>query len=158
MITELLCSWRLPNFIFSYSKQTTYKELITILQKWLLWEAPFFLSIQWLQNTTQRFLDTSVLILSYLYMRIVGKKQIFSAEAWNAIPWAFFRISKLLSFTEYFSLTLVFIWNGTLRKSLVSVFQEISASINKIFILAGRLGTRLSFNEIFTLSWPLRII
>ena len=116
MITELLCSWRLPNFIFSYSKQTTCKELITILQKWLLWEAPFFLSIQWLQNTTQRFLDTSVLILSYLYIRIVGKKQIFSAEAWNAIPWGFFRISKLQSFTEYFSLTLVFIWNGTLRE------------------------------------------
>ena len=29
--------------------------------------------------------------------------------------------------------------------SLISVFQEFSASINKKFILAGRLGTRLSF-------------
>ena len=34
------------------------------------------------------------------------------------------------------------------RKSLVSVFQEFSASINKTFILAGRLGTRLSFYEV----------
>ena len=30
-------------------------------------------------------------------------------------------------------------------KSLVSVFQEFFASINKIFILAGGLRTRLSF-------------
>ena len=33
-------------------------------------------------------------------------------------------------------------------KSLISVFQEFSASINKTFILAGRLGTRLSFYEV----------
>ena len=30
-------------------------------------------------------------------------------------------------------------------KSLISVFQESFASINKIFILAGTLGTKLSF-------------
>ena len=30
-------------------------------------------------------------------------------------------------------------------KTLVSAFQEFSASINKTFILAGRLGDRLSF-------------
>ena len=30
-------------------------------------------------------------------------------------------------------------------KSLISAFQEFVARINKIFILAGRLGTRLSF-------------
>ena len=33
-------------------------------------------------------------------------------------------------------------------KGLVSVFQEFSAIINKTFILAGRLGTRLSFYEV----------
>ena len=33
-------------------------------------------------------------------------------------------------------------------KSLVSVFQEFSASINKTFILVGRLGTKLSFYEV----------
>ena len=33
-------------------------------------------------------------------------------------------------------------------KSLISVFQEFSASINKTFILAGRVGTRLSFHEV----------
>ena len=34
------------------------------------------------------------------------------------------------------------------RKSLVSAFQEFSASINKNFIVTGRLGTRLSFYEV----------
>ena len=33
-------------------------------------------------------------------------------------------------------------------KSLISVFQEFSTSINKTFILAGRVGTRLSFYEV----------
>ena len=33
-------------------------------------------------------------------------------------------------------------------KSLVSVFQELFANINKIFILTQKLGTRLSFREI----------
>ena len=37
-------------------------------------------------------------------------------------------------------------------KSLISVFEEYFASFNKIFILAGRLGTRLSFYGIQTLS------
>ena len=32
-------------------------------------------------------------------------------------------------------------------KSLISVFQEFSASINKTFILTGRQGTRLSSYE-----------
>ena len=31
------------------------------------------------------------------------------------------------------------------RKSLITVFLEIFASINKMLILAGRLGTKLSF-------------
>ena len=38
-------------------------------------------------------------------------------------------------------------------KTLVSVFQEFFASVNKTFILAGRLSTWLSFYEIYTLSW-----
>ena len=32
-------------------------------------------------------------------------------------------------------------------KTLISVFQDIFASMNKIFILEGRLGTRKSFFE-----------
>ena len=34
------------------------------------------------------------------------------------------------------------------RKGLPAISQEISANINKIFILAGTLGTKLSFYEI----------
>ena len=36
------------------------------------------------------------------------------------------------------------------RKSLISIFQEFSSSINKTFILAGRLGTGLSFYGVQT--------
>ena len=48
-------------------------------------------------------------------------------------------------FTWCLRLSLVFVWNNTQRKSLISVFQEFFASINKMFILVGGLGTRLSF-------------
>ena len=55
--------------------------------------------------------------------------------------------------TKLLRLTLVFMWNRTEKfnlvsqKSLISVFQELSASINKTFVFAGRLGTMLSFYE-----------
>ena len=38
-------------------------------------------------------------------------------------------------------------------KSLISVFEDVFASIKKILILAGALGPRLSFYAVFTLSW-----
>ena len=38
--------------------------------------------------------------------------------------------------------------NSALREKLVSDFQNFLPSINKIFIFAGRLGTRLSFPEL----------
>ena len=36
-------------------------------------------------------------------------------------------------------------WNSIVGNGLISVFQEFFASIKKMLILAGRLGTRLSF-------------
>ena len=47
--------------------------------------------------------------------------------------------------TRILRLTLVFMQNSAQRKSLISSVQDFSASINKMLILAGRLGTRLSF-------------
>ena len=47
-----------------------------------------------------------------------------------------------------FEITLVSCEIAHNGKSLVSVFQEISASINKTFSLAGGMSTRLSFYEI----------
>ena len=38
---------------------------------------------------------------------------------------------------------------SSLREKLVFVFQEFLASVSKVFILAGRQGTRLSFYEDF---------
>ena len=39
------------------------------------------------------------------------------------------------------------------EKGLISVFQEILVNVNKTFIFAEGLGTRLSFYECETLSW-----
>ena len=38
-------------------------------------------------------------------------------------------------------------------KSLISVFQEIFGSINKVFVLAGRSAARLSFYGVLGLFW-----
>ena len=38
--------------------------------------------------------------------------------------------------------------NGALREILISVFQEFFASMDKIFILAGRQGFGVSFYEV----------
>ena len=39
------------------------------------------------------------------------------------------------------------------EKSLISIFQEFCASINKTFILTTTLGTRVSFYEVLTVPW-----
>ena len=59
----------------------------------------------------------------------------------------------LQTFTKYLRLTLVSCKIAHYGKSLISVFQEFFANINnKIFILAGRLSTRLFFYEVLRLS------
>ena len=52
------------------------------------------------------------------------------------------------SFTKYLRLTLFSSEIANYLKSLMSNFQELFASINKTFILAEGLGTRLSFYEV----------
>ena len=39
--------------------------------------------------------------------------------------------------------TLVSMWNSTLRETLISIFQQFSASIKKVLSLERGLGTRL---------------
>ena len=39
-------------------------------------------------------------------------------------------------------------WNSTQLEKFDFIFEDFSASINKTLILAGRLGTRLSFYEV----------
>ena len=51
----------------------------------------------------------------------------------------------LQPFHKYLRLTLVSIWNSALRKKFNFCFSIVFASIDKIFILAGRLGTKLLF-------------
>ena len=55
---------------------------------------------------------------------------------------------KLQSFTKYLRLILVFMWNNAQREKFNFFFQEFFASFDKTFILAGGLGTRLSFYEV----------
>ena len=43
------------------------------------------------------------------------------------------------------------------EKKLISIFEQFSASIDKIFILEGRLGTRLQFYEDLRFSWSFLI-
>ena len=60
----------------------------------------------------------------------------------------------LQSFTKYSRQTLVFMQIAHYGKNLIFVvFQEFFAGINRIFILAGRRGTRLLFYEVLRLSW-----
>ena len=53
----------------------------------------------------------------------------------------------LQQFAGYLGLTLLFVWDSALREGLLSVFQGIFASINKIFILVGGLAPGVSSME-----------
>ena len=58
-------------------------------------------------------------------------------------------ISSNYQFTfDLLRLTLVCMWNSTQQEKFNFCFQEFFASIDKVFILAGRLDTRLSFYEV----------
>ena len=55
---------------------------------------------------------------------------------------------KVLPLTKYVKLTLVFVSNKALREKFNFCFSRVFTSINKIFILAGRRGPRLSFSQV----------
>ena len=55
---------------------------------------------------------------------------------------------QLQSVAKYLRLTLIFMWNSAPPKKLIAIFWVISASTNKFFILAGGMGTGLSFFEV----------
>ena len=74
----------------------------------------------------------------------------FLIGSWFLAP--FYGVWVLQSLTGYLRLALFLCEIAHYRKSLISVFQEFFASINKVFILAGRLGTRLLFYEVLGLS------
>ena len=61
-------------------------------------------------------------------------------EFWRGLGWATIK-------NEFPETIIHKIFEVNYRKSLISVFKEFFPGINKSFILAGRLGTRLSFEE-----------
>ena len=55
---------------------------------------------------------------------------------------------------KYLRQTLDFIWNSPLRKKgSISTFLELFTSIDKIFILGGRLNATLWFYKVLNFSW-----
>ena len=55
-------------------------------------------------------------------------------------------------FTKYLRQTLVFMLNITLRKGFSYIFQEFLASTDRILILGGAMGSRLSLSEVLRVS------
>ena len=62
-------------------------------------------------------------------------------------------VSRDKTVDKTFGQTLVFVWNSTLRENLISIFQQLFTSNNKIFILGERIATRLWFYEVLRFSW-----
>ena len=62
--------------------------------------------------------------------------------------WLGLAIVCLQSFTRYLWLTLDFVGNGALWENFSFSFSRCFAGIGLILILAGGLGTRLSFCEV----------
>ena len=54
---------------------------------------------------------------------------------------------------KIFGQTLSFMWNGALRENFFFYFLVVFGSIGKVFGLAVRLGTRLSFRRVLRFSW-----
>ena len=50
--------------------------------------------------------------------------------------------------TKYLRLALVLRWNSQLWEKIIAIFWTFFASINRIFIFAGRLGTSPSFYKV----------
>ena len=59
---------------------------------------------------------------------------------------------EIQTFAKYLRLTLVFWWNSAQWERFNFYFSRFFGSFKKIFILNGRLGTRLSFYEVLLFS------
>ena len=107
--------------------------------------------------TIMRTALTSVSMFSYFawrnYPRRYFYKQIDGAVMGSLLNLLMGSLLNLQSFTKYLRSILAFMWSSALRKKFnFCFFQGFFPSIDKIFILAGRLDTRLSFYEALTLS------
>ena len=78
---------------------------------------------------------------------------------WKAI-WYFHKYEniKLQPITKYLRLTLVSMYIGALWEKLYFFFSRIFCKNWQIFIVAGRLDTRISFYEVYTISWHFLIL
>ena len=81
------------------------------------------------------------------FYKNLTRKTFFFFEEWSWFKFNSFRLA-LQPFPKYMRLTLVSMWNSALREKFNFCFSRTFASIDKIFILAGRLGRGLSFREV----------
>ena len=88
-------------------------------------------------------LKSDTLLLAYIFEKCTT----MGLEIYNLDPAKFRSAHGLQSAIKYLRLTLVFVWNSAGWESLISIFQDAFARIDKIFILAGVLHTRVSFYE-----------
>ena len=87
-------------------------------------------------------LKSDTLLLAYIFEKCTT----MGLEIYNLDPAKFRSAHGLQSAIKYLRLTLVFDWNSAGWESLISIFQD-AFRIDKIFILAGVLHTRVSFYE-----------
>ena len=82
-------------------------------------------------------------VLNLIFLKVDLEGFTFPKNQYSYL--SFQTLVELQSFTKYLRVILVSMWNSILQENLTFIFQNFLADINKIFILAGILGTRLSF-------------
>ena len=93
----------------------------------------------WLSNTKQNECESS-LFINRAYANETRIK--FENIEYSELPSPMVLGRQLQSFTKYLRLTLVFMRISVLRETFNFCFSSFFASINKIFILAGRLNAQ----------------
>ena len=103
----------------------------------------------WKRSYQVRQILSSFLQLSYsnFWSRLQSYQYYQRSQVWRGLGQV--RSKKLLPKTTMDRTfeTLIFSWNSALRENFNFYFSNLFAIIDKIYILTGRIGTRLSFYE-----------
>ena len=133
---------KLANFIYQYLVSYDYFQTSRLLVLSL-----FLIYLQHFQMLYRRQ-KGSCHQQNCKYVCLVRKWKTYLNKYWKA--------GHLQSFTKYLKQTLAFMWNSAIREKFTRkffIFLELLASIDKIFILAGRQGSNSSKFWDFKLSY-----
>ena len=131
---NLVVLWIIVRFLFAIKKKKKQKKLVKIkLRVWECFKLPWLITTSvWYLNFRYRTPHLKLLVEdlnSRPRILIFGRR--FEAE--------FVDYNNGQNIWE----KLVFIWNSALREKFNFCFEGVFASIDKIFFLGGRLGTRV---------------